>query len=84
MKRIYYLVLSVCFLAACESEKIKTDLTSSTIDCQQQRNTRTYDEALSIATSSLSFFPTTRGGVNKMIDETNSFVIMNDNKTRSC
>ncbi len=82
MKKIVCLIVSVLLLTACEKESIKTVLDSGR-DRTQNAETRSYEEALSIASSSLSFFPNTRGDVNKIIDESNSFVIKNDKKTRS-
>lgn len=82
MKRLPYLFLGILFLVACEKESINTDLPSE-VEHSQKTITRSYEEALSIANSSLSFFPSTRGVVNRTIDEQNSLVIKNDKKTRS-
>ena len=82
MKRLLYLIFGVLFLFACENESIKRDLQTE-VDRSDKTVTRSYEEALSIASSSLSFFPSTRGDVNRTIDELNSFVVRSDKKTRS-
>lgn len=82
MKKLSYLLCGILFLVGCENESIKTDL-SLDVDRSHKAVTRSYEEALSIASSSLSFFPSTRGDVNRIIDESNSFVVRNDKTTRS-